>query len=410
MGVNAIPTKNALQSTLSSTLSQAETTSFAIADDWSTYLSDVSASRPVIVCIDRVDSNGLRTPSAREYVQAVSVTGGSGTTFTTLTRAKGGSTQQAHSAGAIVELVVDVDTVKSITDGFLVDHNADGTHNISGTLTVAGTSSTSAEIRLAEDTDNGTNYIGLKAPLSVGTSKTFVLPDADGSANQVLKTDGSANLGWVTVTAPNTDGWRDGSAYTWVYVSASTFKIVGADVTALFPKGTRLKFSQTTVKYAVVVNSTFSTDTTVTIAVNSDYTIANATITANYYSYESSPQGYPQWFAYTTTWGGFSADPTGTFRFSINGKTCTVAHRDAGAGTSNSTGFTFTLPVASESTITNAVVVFVQDNTVNATTPGHLTFGAGSTTVTVRKTFPAGGWTNSGGKDVFCGTFSYEYD
>lgn len=199
MGVNAIPTKNALQSTLSSTLSSAEVTSYAIADDWSTFLADVSASRPIVVCVDRIDSNGLATPSKREYIQAESVTGGSGTTFTTLTRAMGESTQQAHSAGAIVELVLDVDTVKSITDGFLVGHNADGTHNVSGTLAIAGTASTSAEVRLAEDTDNGTNYIGLKAPASVGTSKTFVLPDADGSANQVLKTDGSATLKWGSV-------------------------------------------------------------------------------------------------------------------------------------------------------------------------------------------------------------------
>lgn len=117
MGIYAIPTKNGLQSTLSSTFSQSETTSFAIADDWSSYLSDVSATRPIVLCIDRVDANGTRTATKREYVSATTVTGGSGTTFTTLGRGLGGSTQQSHTAGAIVEIVLDVTTIKSIADG-----------------------------------------------------------------------------------------------------------------------------------------------------------------------------------------------------------------------------------------------------------------------------------------------------
>jgi len=49
------------------------------------------------------------------------------------------------------------------------------------------------------DSDNS-NYIGLKAPATVGSNETFILPDADGSANNALKTDGSGNLGFVDVT------------------------------------------------------------------------------------------------------------------------------------------------------------------------------------------------------------------
>lgn len=103
-----------------------------------------------------------------------------------------------------------------------------------------------------------------------------------------------------TVQEDSLSGWVNDTD-TWVYVSASTFKIVGKDVTAKFSKGTRLKFTQTTVKYAVVIGSAFSTDTTVTIAVNTDYTIANAVITAPAYSYQASPQGYPT--AFTTSIG-----------------------------------------------------------------------------------------------------------
>lgn len=57
------------------------------------------------------------------------------------------------------------------------------------------------EIRFSELDANGSHYIGLKAPDSVTADKTFTLPDGDGSANQVLKTDGSGNLGWSTIVA-----------------------------------------------------------------------------------------------------------------------------------------------------------------------------------------------------------------
>ena len=62
-----------------------------------------------------------------------------------------------------------------------------------------GTADTPAEVRLNEDTDNGTNYIGLKSPASVSSSVSFTLPSADGSSGQFIKTDGSAVLSFVDV-------------------------------------------------------------------------------------------------------------------------------------------------------------------------------------------------------------------
>jgi hypothetical protein len=53
------------------------------------------------------------------------------------------------------------------------------------------------EIRFREQTGNGTNYVALKAPASLTTDTTFILPSADGTANQILKTDGSGNLSFV---------------------------------------------------------------------------------------------------------------------------------------------------------------------------------------------------------------------
>lgn len=70
-----------------------------------------------------------------------------------------------------------------------------------GTLAAKGTSSSAADLKLYEDTDNGTNYAGFKAPAALAANIQWVLPNADGTANQVLKTDGSGNLGWTTAAA-----------------------------------------------------------------------------------------------------------------------------------------------------------------------------------------------------------------
>lgn len=125
----------------------------------------------------------------------------------------------------------------------------------------------------------------------------------------------------------NWDGWQPANE-TWTYASASTFTVAG-DVTAKYKAGTRIKFTQTTVKYGVVVSSSYSSpNTTVTIAVNTDYTIANATIYAPYLSY-SNPPDYPHWFNYTPTITGSTTSPSlgnANFiaRFSLIGKICSV--------------------------------------------------------------------------------------
>ena len=64
---------------------------------------------------------------------------------------------------------------------------------IGNSATVGGTA------KFNEGTNNGTNFIGLKAPNAVTTTTTFTLPDGDGSAGQFLKTDGSGNLDFATV-------------------------------------------------------------------------------------------------------------------------------------------------------------------------------------------------------------------
>jgi hypothetical protein len=54
------------------------------------------------------------------------------------------------------------------------------------------------EVRFFEDLANGTNYVGFKAPADLAANKIWTLPSIDGSANQVLATDGSGTLQWAS--------------------------------------------------------------------------------------------------------------------------------------------------------------------------------------------------------------------
>ena len=66
-------------------------------------------------------------------------------------------------------------------------------------LVIGNSLSTGGTLKLNEGTNNGTNFIALKAPNAVTSSQTFTLPDGDGSTGQFLKTDGSGNLDFATV-------------------------------------------------------------------------------------------------------------------------------------------------------------------------------------------------------------------
>lgn len=74
--------------------------------------------------------------------------------------------------------------------------------NIAGGITspliVTGNSTAGAELRLPEDTDNGSNYVALKAADSLASNLTFTLPSADGTSGQVLQTNGSGTLSFAT--------------------------------------------------------------------------------------------------------------------------------------------------------------------------------------------------------------------
>lgn len=192
-----------------------------------------------------------------------------------------------------------------------------------GVVNVKATASNGSEVRVFEDTDNGTNYVGLKAPDTLSASKTYTLPSADGTSGQALVTNGSGTLSFAT--AGSTDGWTSTSD-SWSYASATTIT-VPSGAASLYKKGDKLKFTQTTVKYFYI---TTVADTLLTVTGGSDYTVANAAISAISYSHVANPIGFPDYFnttaiSFSTTYlddGAGGAITSASSRFNVQGAVC----------------------------------------------------------------------------------------
>lgn len=318
--VNHFPeAQNGFSTTLSGTITGGATTVGL------TSVGSYTNGKPVVLVVDPTDASKKQT-----------FTGTVDTSGTQITNVKWtAGTNQSHSAGATVVDYFTATVVDMICKGILVEHGQDGKHD----------AVTADSVVIADGGNLEVDHI-LEAATGHGVT-------IDGFA--------------VKDSAPkNWDGWITPDE-TWTYASASTFTVAG-DQTAKYTAGTRLKFTQTTVKYAVVISSAYTSSTLVTIAVNTDYTIANAAITDNYYSYAANPQGYPNSFAYTTTVtcpsGTAPTYTTNTGRFSI------VGNRVSGSTVlSNSSGGT-------AGASANPIIVTTPTTVANSST-GQYTIGHG---------------------------------
>ncbi len=140
------------------------------------------------------------------------------------------------------------------------------------------------------------------------TSKHGFLKKLSNVATQFMNGVGA----WVDGVAA--DGWTLANE-TWTYASASTFTVSG-DVSGKYQVGDKIKLTQTTVKYFVIVGVSYSApNTTITIFAGTTYSLANAAITSNYYSRAAEAFGFPAFFAmsapsFTRSGTGFTNAPT----------------------------------------------------------------------------------------------------
>ena len=86
-------------------------------------------------------------------------------------------------------------------DGFITLGTAATNFGLAGlsgaTFTGDITLNAQSDVRFADS--DSSNYVALQAPATVSSNVTFTLPAADGTANQVLKTDASGALGFTSV-------------------------------------------------------------------------------------------------------------------------------------------------------------------------------------------------------------------
>lgn len=278
-------------------------------------VSGVDITKPGQICItysDPIDT------SVAEWIDYTSINGSN--ELVGAVRGREGYSAHAHLQSATVAFVMSA------------SHHNDVVDLLNGTE--AG-----IKVKTALYDENGNEVIKTPATTSA-VNEVTVTNSATGNAVQVGATGGDTDIslnlvskgagtvqvnGAAIVTSMGVDGWIS-AGETWTYASASTIT-VPSGAAAKYSKGDRIKFTQTTVKYGVIVAVA---DTLLTIAVNTDYTVANAAITLNYYSHQQSPVGYPHWYAYTPTINGTGgsigtyAQDRAQFRYKVDGSSCTV--------------------------------------------------------------------------------------
>jgi hypothetical protein len=124
------------------------------------------------------------------------------------------------------------------------------------------------------------------------------------SGKNIIFTDTSSNsfildsLGnKFYIVSESLGGWIPANE-TWTYASADaptfTFTVSG-NKTSKYSRGMRIKLTQSgTVKYFIITAVSYSApNTTIAVYGGTNYTLANATISDNYYSTEKIPYGFP---------------------------------------------------------------------------------------------------------------------
>jgi len=276
-------------------------------------------NRAGVFIVDRIDTNGnVISPATKREVIAYTAT--SGSTVTTLSRGLAGTTDQVHAVGAVVEFVPDVIQQQGILDALLSIVTEAGIADTTKVVTPTGSQTL---------TNKTLTSPILTAPvLNTSLSGTAFLDEDDMISNSATRVASQQSIK-AYVDALN-NGWID-SIHTFVFASASTFTIASIDATTTYPKGTKLRLKQGAgFKYFYVTNVSFSTNTTVTVSAGTAFTIANAAITDNDYSYSSMAEGFPTSFVYdcapfgATGSAGAFAQTSNTAYFSVSGGRCFV--------------------------------------------------------------------------------------
>jgi hypothetical protein len=111
-----------------------------------------------------------------------------------------------HAESAVNASTANLATKATTADTALYAKAIVGTTAESHSIT--GSSSSAGTLKLYEDTDDGTNFVSLKAA-TMDADVNYTLPISDGASGQVLSTDGSGTLSWTVSGASSINGLSD---------------------------------------------------------------------------------------------------------------------------------------------------------------------------------------------------------
>lgn len=152
--------------------------------------SGLPTDTAITMVINRVNANGVATPSAMEVVTGTL----SGSTLSNLVRAEDATTAKSHANASVVEMVWDAETWNDFVDAYVTEHNQDGTHKFQS-LTAKTTPVDADSVPLVDSAASNvlkrvtwanikaTIWTALGALIAAGTAKT-TLADADSLAIQ----------------------------------------------------------------------------------------------------------------------------------------------------------------------------------------------------------------------------------
>lgn len=218
------------------------------------------------------------------------------------------------------------------------------------------------------------------------------------------------NAGSTEIKTLDTDffvylGWRASNSSMFILVSRIPYATTYADFssTATNEKYGAYSGSAPASTDPVVVIGRFNAANSGTASFN--WSIPATSIVLNFPIYET------RWLDWTPVFAGFSADPTSNVsRYRLINNTVNLNHRSNADGTSNSTGFTISLPFTAK-TITNAnwqTPCLVTDNSAAVATPGTISITSAATTASIAKDLASTGFTASGGKRIRGSELFYE--
>lgn len=314
----------------------------------------------ITLTFDRVDSGGVATPTKLERIRGI-ISGGN---FTAYVRGKDGTTEQAHTAGAVIEMIWNADDLNDMVDWANTQHNQDGTH---GAITSTNASMVTASM--------------VTPTINAGK---FITSINDANGNEVIKTPATTSaVNEVTVTnsatgnSPSVSATGGDDNLDLLLVSKGT-GVVKANGVAISTGTVPVKASGAEI--------TTGTD-------DAKFATAKALADATVGKLGAA------WVAHSATIGGFSGTPTQVIRYMQIGKIVAINYNIT--GTSNATSLTMTLPTTSaDNGLETYGAARGVDNSSNVTTPVEAYLPANSNTVQFFKDWGGTGWTGSNSKSV----------